>query len=86
MKREFQKRIITSIFLISLISLCLYLGVITIMIAFLIVSYIAYHEFSGLLDTTYKFSQVVPHFLRHGLTIYYSFFIFFCIVFFINCK
>ena len=77
MKREFQKRIITSIFLISLILLCLYLGGAVIMIAFLIVSYIAYHEFSRLLDTTYKFSQVVPHFLRHGLTIFYCFFIFF---------
>ena len=76
MKIELQKRIITSIFLISLVSLCLYLGGLAIVIALFIVSYITYSEFSGLLDITYKYSAS-QHLLRHGMIIFYCFFIFF---------
>ena len=71
MKNELQKRIVTSIFLISLISLCLYLGGLAIVFALLIVSYIAFDEFMGLLARIYK-----DNFLRNCLIFYYFFFIF----------
>ena len=75
MKSELNKRILTSIFLISLISLCLYIGHPLILILFFIVSYIAYNEFTNLLDAAYGLSSVI-NFLRRSLTLFYCFFIF----------
>jgi len=75
MKNELQKRIVTSIFLISLISLCLYIGHPLILILFFIVSYIAYNEFTKLLDAVYGLSSGI-NFLRSSLTLFYCFFIF----------
>jgi len=71
MKNELQKRIVTSIFLISLISLCLYLGGLAIVFALLIVSYIAFGEFMDLLAKIYK-----DNFLRNCLIFCFFFFIF----------
>ena len=71
MKNEFQKRIVTSIFLLSLISLCLYLGDFAILIAFIIVSYISFDEFACLLARIYK-----HNFLRNCLNGFYFFVIF----------
>tara|TARA_B100000965_G_scaffold372488_1_gene362197 strand:+ start:409 stop:1095 length:687 start_codon:yes stop_codon:yes gene_type:complete len=75
MKNELKKRIVTSIFLISLISLCLYIGHPLILILFFIVSYIAYNEFTKLLDATYG-SSLGINVLRRSLTLFYCFFIF----------
>ena len=57
MNKELQKRVITSIILIFLISLSMYLGPFTIMLALLIVSGVAYSEFSYLIDKIYKYSS-----------------------------
>ena len=54
MKKELKKRILTSIVLILLISLGLYLGPLVTMIVLFIVSYIAYSEFSYLIDKIYS--------------------------------
>ena len=74
MKNELQKRIVTSIFLVSLISLCLYFGGFAILIVLLIVSYLAFDEFIGLLARIYK-----DNFLRNSLVLCYFFIIFWVI-------
>ena len=80
MNKELQKRVITSIILIFLISLSMYLGPFTIMLALLIVSGVAYSEFSYLIDKIYKYS-LVKHLLRHGLTLFYCFLVFWAATF-----
>ena len=76
MSKELQKRILTSIVLILLISLSIYLGPLAIMIALLIVSYVTYSEFSYLIDKIYKYSHI-KHLLRHVAILFYCFVIFF---------
>ena len=75
MKKELQKRILTSIILIFSISLSIYLGPFTIMLALLVVSGVAYSEFSNLIDKIYKYS-LVKHLLRHGVVLFYFFLVF----------
>ena len=75
MKKELQKRILTSIILIFLISVSMYLGPFAIMLVLLIVSYIAYAEFSYLTDKIYKYSHA-KHLLRHTTILCYCFLIF----------
>ena len=75
MKKELQKRILTSIILIFLISVSMYLGPFAIMLVLLIVSYIAYMEFSYLTDKIYKYSHA-KHLLRHTTILCYCFLIF----------
>jgi len=75
MKKELKKRILTSIVLILLISLGLYLGPLVTMIVLFIVSYIAYSEFSYLIDKIYSYSQI-NHLLRHGVILFYCLIIF----------
>ena len=77
MSKELLKRITTSIILISLISLFLYLGSITILITLLVVSCVAYIEFTNLLIVSSKSSLRSVNILKNCFTIYYFFFIFF---------
>ena len=76
MINELQKRILTSIVLIFLISVSIYLGPLSILIVLIIVSGIAYSEFSKLIDKIYKYSHI-KHLLRHSLILFYCFLIFF---------
>ena len=76
MNKELKKRILTSILLISLIMLCLYIGHPLIMITLFIVSFIAYNEFQKLLNAAYRLS-IVQRFLTLPLALFYFLFIFF---------
>ena len=58
MNKELQKRILTSILLISIIILCLYIGHPLIIIALFIVSLIALMEFKKLFNLAYQLSNV----------------------------
>ena len=75
MRKELKKRILTSAVLILLISLCVYLGPLVTILSLFVVSYIAYSEFSYLIDKIYSYSHI-KHFLRRGLILFYCFFIF----------
>ena len=58
MNKELQKRILTSILLISLIILCLYMGHPVIVFTIFLVSCIAFNEFQKLLHAAYPLSSV----------------------------
>ena len=75
MRKELKKRILTSAVLILLISLCVYLGPLVTILSLFVVSYIAYSEFSYLIDKIYSYSHI-KHLLRRGLILFYCFFIF----------
>ena len=76
MNKELQKRILTSILLISLIILCLYIGHPVIVFTIFLVSCIAFNEFQKLLDAAYPLSSV-QKFLTLILALFYFLFIFF---------
>ena len=69
MKIELQKRILTSIILIFLISLCLYLGPSAKAIAVFIVIAIAYNEFNNLVVKFYRYPNPysLPTFFKYLL-------------------
>ena len=76
MNKELQKRILTSILLISLIILCLYMGHPVIVFTIFLVSCIAFNEFQKLLHAAYPLSSV-QKFLTLILALFYFLFIFF---------
>ena len=65
MKQELQKRILTSIILIFLISLCIFLHPFVTALALFIISLIAYNEFTNLIGKFYKYPD--PYSLTAGL-------------------
>tara|TARA_B100001758_G_C18320016_1_gene562695 strand:+ start:175 stop:867 length:693 start_codon:yes stop_codon:yes gene_type:complete len=75
MLNELHKRILTSVVLIFLISLCIYIGLLGIIIALGVVSFIAYMEFSYLTNKIYKFS-LIKNLLKHSVILCYFFIVF----------